>query len=109
MIGFATFEVPTYRPHYSGARPRKSERRRFIVRPWSAEKFDLPVYDFRGNEKINVSPEDSVTIINSKGDCWYAARYWFGSDPTDSDAWASAAWKFLGACARKKARCGARS
>jgi len=94
MIGLATSESQhSYRRYV--ADPRKSARRRYIVRPWCAEQFDLPVYEWRGSEKISVSPEDCFVIVNANGDCFYAARDCFASAPVDSDLWAAAAWKFL--------------
>lgn len=96
MIGLATPETNPYRPHCNGTSARKSERRRFILRRWSAEKYDLPVFDYSNGKPIKVAAARCIAIINARGDCHYAARDWFESVPIDTDAWASAAWKFLG-------------
>ena len=95
MIGLTTSESVHSVRHYCATVPSKAARRRYIVRDWNAEKFDLPVNEWCGRNKIAVAPEDSVTIINANGDCYYAARDWFASAPVDSDVWAAAAWKFL--------------
>lgn len=94
MIGLATTDTPQLYRRYLPDQ-RKSARRRYIVREWSSEQFDLPVNEWRGRDKIAVAPEDSVTIINANGDCFYAARDCFATAPVDSDVWAAAAWKFL--------------
>lgn len=95
MSGLAVSGAEHPYRRYSFSAPRQTVRRRFIVRPWSAEKGDVPVYERRGNKRVKLAPEDCVVIVNRAGDCYYAARSWFESEPLDTDAWASAAWRFL--------------
>jgi hypothetical protein len=95
MIGLTTSEsLHSYRRCCASV-PRKAARRRYIVREWSAEQSDLPVYDWRGNTRVRVEPKECVTIVNRAGDCFYPARGYFATAPVDSDMWASAAWKLL--------------
>lgn len=96
MIGLTTSESLQSFRRYCATVPSKAARRRYIVRGWNAEQFDLPVREFHGNKEVRVAPEECVTIINANGDCYYASRDWFASAPVDSDSWAAAAWRFLG-------------
>jgi hypothetical protein len=105
MTGLQTLDTQ-HQPHRS-ATASKAPRRRFIVRDWSEEKYDLPVRDYTNRTPIRVAPEDSIVIINSVGNRFYAARDWFPASmgqPRDDDEWAAVAWKFLRARDEKNIR-----
>ena len=93
MIGLSSTDTHYAYRRYGPTGPRKLKRR-YIVREWSAEEYDLPVLEWRRSKQVELAPELCITIISREWNC-YAARAWFLTEPVNDDEWASAALKVV--------------